>query len=96
MTMRRIPRSATVAVARYSAASRDAAAPPHGRAPVSTPGGSRVIWFHLVVVLLFIIIGARLGGIGWPVRPESSSWPLPVCTPRPTMLPGRSSASSCP
>ena len=64
MTMRRIPRSATVAVARYSAASRDAAAPPHGRAPVSTPGGSRVIWLHLVVVLLFIIIGARLGGIG--------------------------------
>ena len=23
-----------------------------------------MIWFHLLIVLLFIIVGARLGGIG--------------------------------
>ena len=23
-----------------------------------------MIWFHLLVVLLFIVVGARLGGIG--------------------------------
>ena len=57
-----------------------------------------MIWFHLLVVLIFIVIGARLGGIGVGLAGAAGVIVL-AATGVPTEFkdpPGRSWASSWP